>query len=280
LIGIQCTRCWESFQTQDMLSAHSRLPESCDLRPVQMTEGITASMLTQIRSRKKARPDQSEASRWSDIYRILFPDQPIPIPWKFSLSSHLPRKLLTAPIDFEPVQERRSHSPNSQELASFESFSRQELPRVFRNCLEAAVNEETQLIEEKFRRRLVDMMKDCQDRVLEIYQSKFSRQGALPGAVGNPSDPTPMMSTAPQGQLNTQLSRCFQQTSQIASTHLGCEPLPCSNQISDSGYASISENDTSTGAGDQSLTYNSCECYSCDSLCFCFCHYLNSPACK
>jgi hypothetical protein len=48
-------------------------------------EGITATMLTRIKSRKKSRPDQSEASRWNDIYITIFPQEPVPSPCEFKV---------------------------------------------------------------------------------------------------------------------------------------------------------------------------------------------------
>jgi hypothetical protein len=93
--------------------------------------------------------------------------------------------------DFEPIEDDSALSPDSRELAQFEEFSRQELPRFFRTALEAAVNEESQLIEERLKSRLVDMIRDCQDRVLSTYKSKFaSSSTALKNMLPPPSFPS------------------------------------------------------------------------------------------
>jgi len=53
----------------------------------------------------------------------------------------------------------------------YEEYSRRELPRLFRNALETVVSEETQNLEERLRDELVNMIQDCQDRVLSNYRS-------------------------------------------------------------------------------------------------------------
>jgi hypothetical protein len=55
---------------------------SCDLEPPQVLDGITPSMLTRIKSRKKTHANQSEAEKWGEIYQILFPGELIPDPCK------------------------------------------------------------------------------------------------------------------------------------------------------------------------------------------------------
>jgi len=80
--------------------------------------------------------------------------------------------------DFEPVQEDITSSPDSRELANYEEYSRQELPRFFRRELEAAVNDETQPIEDRLKSRLVEMIRDCQDRVFTAYRTRLNSSRA------------------------------------------------------------------------------------------------------
>jgi len=79
--------------------------------------------------------------------------------------------LLNMTLDFEPVQNENIKSPESQNLASYEEFSRQELPRIFKNSLETIVNNEMQPIEERFRGQLTNLIKDCQDQVFFRFKS-------------------------------------------------------------------------------------------------------------
>jgi hypothetical protein len=78
--------------------------------------------------------------------------------------------ILTLVLDFEPIQEEILHQPNA-EMLLYEEYSRRELPRLFRNALENVVSEETQHLEERLRDELVNMIQDCQDRVLFNYRS-------------------------------------------------------------------------------------------------------------
>lgn len=183
--------------------------------------------------------------------------------------------------DFEPVQENRAQSPNSQELASYEAFSRQELPRVFRRCLEAAVSEETDLLEEKFRSRLVDMIKDCQDQVLVNYQSKIAAREAT--AINLGAQPMTMIDGAPQISSTTSLADFFQQPPQqriqysvpdlvdiqLLSSHHELSPP---RQFSESGYASMSNSQPLTRLRNPNPGFRGCGCYNCHSLCLCPCH--------
>ena len=77
-------------------------------------------------------------------------------------------------VDFEAIQDNIMRSPESEELTSYEEYSRRELPRLFRDALEAAIADEAQPIEERLRSQLVGMIQDCQDRVFSAYRSRRS----------------------------------------------------------------------------------------------------------
>ncbi len=50
----------------------------CEAQTDPLPEGITPEQERQLRSRKKPARVQSEESKWCHIYRLLFPNQPIP----------------------------------------------------------------------------------------------------------------------------------------------------------------------------------------------------------
>lgn len=79
-----CSRCWLVFQDQDSLDKHMRAAEAeiCQTTPGQPPEGITPDIARRLRSRKKTTRIQNERQRWDEVYRILFPDKPIPNPGK------------------------------------------------------------------------------------------------------------------------------------------------------------------------------------------------------
>jgi hypothetical protein len=88
-------------------------------------------------------------------------------------------------IDFETIHDDIIRSPESEELASYEEYSRRELPRFFRNALEAAIADEAQPLEERLRSRLVGMIQDCQDRVFSAYKSRRGSGSPSSHAVEN-----------------------------------------------------------------------------------------------
>jgi hypothetical protein len=64
-----------------------------------------------------------------------------------------------------------SQSPDSRELSSFEDYLRQEVPKLFREALETAVGEETQLVEEKLKAQMVGLMQKAQDSAFSKYRA-------------------------------------------------------------------------------------------------------------
>ena len=81
------------------------------------------------------------------------------------------------------MQEDIILSPDSRELADYEEYCRRELPRTFRAALEEIVHNESQPIEESIRNQLMNIIRDCQDRVFSSYRSS----SAAIAAVGTPS---------------------------------------------------------------------------------------------
>ena len=135
-------------------------------------------------------------------------------------------------IDFEPIQEESTASPDSQQLSNYEEFSRQALPRFFRAALEEAIDKNTQPIEEKLKSQLVDMIRDCQDRVFSTYRSRFpSNTTATPAAsmLLNPrlSTFSPDPNSEGQANLDTQgVGLQLDQPSDILGTFFHEAPAP------------------------------------------------------
>ncbi len=69
-------------------------------------------------------------------------------------------------------------SPDSRELADYEEYCRRELPRTFRAALEEIFHDESQPLEESIRNRLMNIIRDCQDRVFSRYRSLSSTPAA------------------------------------------------------------------------------------------------------
>ncbi|KAH7306105.1 hypothetical protein BKA65DRAFT_198591 [Rhexocercosporidium sp. MPI-PUGE-AT-0058] len=158
----QCERCKELFGDRAKLQTHHMAIKACEVTETKSHDGITCAMECQLKSRKKSSGNETQEESWKVIYAILFPMQAIPSPY------------------FEMIHEETPRSPNSSLLSSYEEFSRQQLPRVFRSALETAIGTERQLAEDRLRNRLISMIQECQDRVFSLYRSQQSDASSTP----------------------------------------------------------------------------------------------------
>ena len=55
---------------------------SCEIQLTPLTEGITSDVMKELRRRKKGARGESEAERWREIYKLLFPGENVPSPCK------------------------------------------------------------------------------------------------------------------------------------------------------------------------------------------------------
>ncbi|KAH8589251.1 hypothetical protein B0O99DRAFT_725623 [Bisporella sp. PMI_857] len=171
---------------------HDPPAKGCELSIAGTVEGITIAIERRLKSRKKARPNQTGEERWKEIYQILFPQEQVPSAF------------------FEPVQDTVGvQSPDSEELANYEEYSRRELPRIFRSALEAAVNDEAQAIEGQLRTQLVEMIQDCQARVFSSFRSKLTITNEGPTSLTTPTNHEPL--DAPRSPQHHHPSGPFEQ---------------------------------------------------------------------
>ena len=82
-----CQRCKTLFEDQAAVAFHQREPQPCQLQEIEHADGVTVEIVLKLKSKKKA-PNQTEADRWRDIFKLLFPNEIIPSPCK---SAHSPR---------------------------------------------------------------------------------------------------------------------------------------------------------------------------------------------
>jgi hypothetical protein len=156
-------------------------------------------------------------------------------------------------LDWEPPSEKPPPlplplPPDAGELANYDDFMRRELPRAFRSTLEAAVNAQSQPIEELLRAQLMEMIRECQDRVYSQYRAMTPSVPSyllhLPvTARDEPGDNNGFLALqVPEGPRAHYHTPCLQLSSGSDLGFLDIEEMPLSNQIlpSDSGYASLS----------------------------------------
>ena len=79
--------------------------------------------------------------------------------------------------DFGCLETTRERSPQSQNFADFEAYSRTELPRLVEASLQAIVSTEMAPLEENLRAMLVDIVRRCQSTVAQNYGRIHSPRG-------------------------------------------------------------------------------------------------------
>ena len=62
------------------MNSHLRELIACVLSDDDYPDGVTAEIVEKLRSKKTAQ--KTEAERWQDIYKLLFPDEMVPSPCK------------------------------------------------------------------------------------------------------------------------------------------------------------------------------------------------------
>ena len=81
----QCQRCGISGNTQEALDQQLTQIESCQMRPRGPVEGVTCDIEKRLRIIKLCE-GQTEIDGWKDMYKLLFPNEPVPGPCKPNLS--------------------------------------------------------------------------------------------------------------------------------------------------------------------------------------------------
>ena len=80
-LPIHCLYCHETFDSDKLLQVHLRADRPCTTLDLPPLDGIDAIQEKLLRSRKKSHKDWTEADKWRDAYRILFPeDDPANVP--------------------------------------------------------------------------------------------------------------------------------------------------------------------------------------------------------
>lgn len=130
-----------------------------------MVDGVTCSIEKKLKSRKKIAQNQSQADRWKEMYRVLFPEvsvEAVPSPY------------------FEPIRDESSvDTADSFDLTTFEAFSRAELPAIFEAALEVAFSANPDALEGHLRAQLVAMVQESQDQLITEYRSRTLGQIAV-----------------------------------------------------------------------------------------------------
>ncbi|KAH8889025.1 hypothetical protein GQ53DRAFT_843119 [Thozetella sp. PMI_491] len=149
IMPLYCQRCWVIFDTEAQLDSHKLLPraEMCEVRPGQPLDGITPAQVKELKSRKKRSRCQTEASRWRDIYRLLFPGDQVPSPY------------------FEELEEL--------------GFVRREMPRLVRESLQQVAEQQSGRLEQALIQALPQLVRECLDKLERSMQGHYPEQTRL-----------------------------------------------------------------------------------------------------
>ncbi|KAF4470684.1 hypothetical protein FALBO_2398 [Fusarium albosuccineum] len=78
----QCQRCYEDFGNKTSLHDHQRSNPPCQTKEPPKMKGINEKQEKALKSRKMYQKSLTEEEKWTEIYKILFPeDHPIPSPY-------------------------------------------------------------------------------------------------------------------------------------------------------------------------------------------------------
>ncbi|KAF2492919.1 hypothetical protein BU16DRAFT_93784 [Lophium mytilinum] len=156
----QCTRCCQTFKSEAELKAHSRIPEGCEIRDEERLEGFDLSQEKRLRSKKRGLLGDAREDQWRDVYLILFPD---------ALLSEIPSPYYNYDEDSgrQPI-----NSPSSAGFARYDAYLRRELPQRVRQELEAEMEEELGLVDERLKSRLSTIVRNCLEQLCQTYKGK------------------------------------------------------------------------------------------------------------
>jgi hypothetical protein len=131
-----------------------------------------------LRCRKKKHKDITEAGKWHDMYLIIFPStDPLSVPtpckgpFEFCLQTWSCSLRTTLDYDYVPGINPASTDSSGDELTRYEQFLRRELPNRVRQQLEVRIEERFNPLEETLRTELVEIVRDMQLQLFEIYKS-------------------------------------------------------------------------------------------------------------
>jgi len=78
---VHCVRCKQTFRKTTELELHEMAAEGCQVREVRCPPAdITAQQERQLKSKRYATRYQTEEEKWREVYRLLFPSEPVPSP--------------------------------------------------------------------------------------------------------------------------------------------------------------------------------------------------------
>ncbi|GAP91168.1 hypothetical protein SAMD00023353_5300750 [Rosellinia necatrix] len=184
----RCNRCGQDLEDAPGLVDHQRSDPPCTLQPAGSEEGIDANQESQLKSRKRKQTGKVGHEKWSDIYRILFPNiEPSLIPSPY--------------YDYAPddgLNEAQSQSVSrccNRTLNTYARYLETELPPHIEGVLERDVGLDLHTPNRVFRDRISSAVRSSQLDIL----SRFLNNPALHETLRGEDARMPTWRTEPGG---------------------------------------------------------------------------------
>ncbi|KAJ4373408.1 hypothetical protein N0V83_003703 [Neocucurbitaria cava] len=110
-----------------------------------------------------------------------------------------PKIYASIDVEYQPCTGGQAPETSSNVTQHFQEFSRLELPRLVRRTLESVIEQEAQPLEDKLKERLVDIVKECQTQLVNMFQATVGGGPAAMMALTHPPPPPPEATTQQSG---------------------------------------------------------------------------------
>jgi len=183
-----CQRCLGYFESEDSLQEHCQSEKPCKLAKNKTVDFCSDAKETLLRARAKA--GLSEEQKWQEMYKILFPGEPVPSPCYDS-------------SDETGAAPQESRSKDDERI---KDHIRVHLPRLVRPLMERYVDELFQDIQEKMDRKAQELVKDVEIQILRTFHClDESNSPSTPASLVTESDvssPKTGQSSSPSAHAN------------------------------------------------------------------------------
>lgn len=143
----KCSRCLETYPSEDALEVHQRSLEACQLRNQAQPQGFTKEQEKRLRSRKRSSTHISDEEKWYEVYRILFPEETkMPNPY---------------------IDDGVNHSV--EEISRYLDFSRKKMPQELMKELDRSLAGMDTSLGKAWKSGLVDTVLKCQDHIFQLF---------------------------------------------------------------------------------------------------------------
>lgn len=181
--SFQCPRCKTILKSQSELDEHSEATDICQSRPRTLEDGFNIQTFLLLHSKRKTSRRQTEEERWKEIFKLLFPDEPVPMaPCEFFFLTTMEACLDTDSCqdvtfveigDFQPAM-----ASELEDQEKFDAYQQREVPIEFARRATVEVLKSSVPITRQLISQVPGMIRDSQDAVRRTYQGTTHPEGS------------------------------------------------------------------------------------------------------